>query len=132
MLAIGFRPLEAWMGRDLVCVMERKEQVRNAAPDEDKLKNLDGLLLHLTAKGSDYDCVTRSFAPKLGVSEDPVCGSGHCHVIPFWAAQLQKQELCAFQASRRSGILHCRMEDARVVIAGNAALYSINELFLPN
>lgn len=84
--AIGFRPLEAWIGRDLVCIMNDEEQV---------------------------------------------CGSGHCHVIPFWSGRLPKQELRAFQASRRSGILHCRMEDDRVVMAGNAALYSINELFLP-
>lgn len=129
--AIGFRPVEAWMGRDLVCVLENEEQVIQATPDEEKLKKLDGLLLQLTAKGKKYDCVTRSFAPKLNVSEDPVCGSGHCHVIPLWANKLNKPELYAFQASRRSGVLYCHMGHDRVLIAGKAALYSIAELFLP-
>lgn len=129
--AIGFRPMEAWIGRDLVCVLEREGQVRQAEPDGERLKDLDGLLLHLTARGKDYDCVTRSFAPKLGVAEDPVCGSGHCHVIPLWAEKLQKTDLCAFQASRRTGVLHCRLEGERVQIAGKAALYSVAELCLP-
>lgn len=128
--AIGFRPLEVWKGRDLVCVLENAEQVISAKPDEKKVKELDGLLLQLTAAGNEYDCVTRSFAPKLGVSEDPVCGSGHCHVIPLWAAKLQKNNLCAYQASKRSGILYCNMAGKRIFIAGKAALYSINELFI--
>lgn len=130
--AIGFRPLEAWMGRDLVCVLENEEQVRQAEPDGEALKKLDGLLLQLTAKGEEYDCVTRSFAPKLNVPEDPVCGSGHCHVIPLWAGKLNKPDLCAFQASRRTGVLYCHMEGDRVLIAGKAALYSAAELYLPD
>ncbi len=130
-LAIGVRPLEAYMGRDLVCVLKTEEQVRGAAPDEARLKELDGLLLQLTAPGRDWDCVTRSFAPKLGVYEDPVCGSGHCHVIPLWAKKLGRTELCAFQASRRTGALYCRMAGSRVLIAGQAALYSVAQLFLP-
>ena len=129
--AIGFRPVEAWIGRDLICVMENEEQVKQAAPNEERVKNLDGLLLHITAKGDTCDCVTRSFAPKLNVAEDPVCGSGHCHVIPFWAKRLNSQELCAYQASDRTGILYCRMAKERVFIAGKAVLYSSAELFLP-
>lgn len=130
--AIGFRPVEAWLGRDLVCVLEDEEQVRRAKPDEEKLKKLDGLLLQLTAKGKEYDCITRSFAPKLNVSEDPVCGSGHCHVIPLWADKLYKNDLCAFQASHRTGVLYCRQEKGRVLMAGKAVLYSIAELYLPD
>lgn len=129
--AIGFRPLEAWMGRDLVCVLENEDQVIQAAPDKEKVGNLDGVLLQLTAKGKDYDCVTRSFAPKLGVWEDPVCGSGHCHVIPLWAEKMHKTDFHAFQASQRTGELYCRMEKDRVLIAGKAALYSVAEIFLP-
>lgn len=129
--AIGFRPLEAWMGRDLVCVLENEDQVIQAAPDKEKVENLDGLLLQLTAKGKDYDCVTRSFAPKLGVWEDPVCGSGHCHVVPLWAEKMHKTDFHAFQASQRTGELYCRMEKDRVLIAGKAALYSVAEIFLP-
>lgn len=119
------------MGRDLVCVLENEDQVIKATPDKEKVKNLAGLLLHLTTEGKDYDCVTRSFAPKLGVWEDPVCGSGHCHVIPLWTEKMQKTEFRAFQASQRTGELYCRMEKDRVLIAGKAALYSVAEIFLP-
>lgn len=129
--AIGLRPLEAWTGRDLVCVMAGEEQVFQARPDEEKVKKLDGLLLQLTAKGTAYDCVTRSFAPKLNVPEDPVCGSGHCHVIPLWAQKLEKNELTAFQASPRSGVLYCRMENDRVILAGKAALYAKACIYVP-
>ena len=129
--AIGFRPLEVWMGRDLVCVLENEDQVIKATPDKEKVKDLDGLLLHLTTEGKDYDCVTRSFAPNLGVWEDPVCGSGHCHVIRLLTEKMQKTEFRAFQASQRTGELYCRMEKDRVLIAGKAALYSVAEIFLP-
>lgn len=129
--AIGFRPVEAWIGRDLVCVMSDEQQVFRAAPDEEKLKKLDGLLLHLTAKGSAYDCVTRSFAPKLNISEDPVCGSGHCHVIPLWAEKTAKREWIALQASKRSGVLYCRLDHNRVILAGKAALYSKAKIYVP-
>ena len=129
-LAIGFRPSEAWLGRDLVCVMADEQQVLQAMPNEERLKELDGLLLQLTAKGTTYDCVTRSFAPKLNVLEDPVCGSGHCHVIPLWANKIKKRELIAFQASKRSGVLYCRIENDRVILAGKAILYSKAEIYV--
>ena len=74
--AIGARPVEAYMGRDLLCIFESEDVVRGLSPDMEKLKTLDGLLLQVTAKGREYDCVSRSFAPKLNVPEDPVCGSG--------------------------------------------------------
>lgn len=128
--AIGFMPDEAWLGRDLVCVMEREEYVRKAAPNMEYIKQLPGLLLHITAEGKMFDCVTRSFAPKLKVSEDPVCGSEHCHVIPLWAEKLKKQDFRALQASERSGILYCRFSGDRVLIAGEAALYSIADLYV--
>ena len=129
--AIGVRPVEAWMGRDLVCVLENEEQVFRAVPDLALVRQLDGLLLQITAKGTEYDCVTRTFAPKMEVPEDPVCGSGHCHVVPLWAGKLNKLDIRAFQASRRTGILFCRMDGERVKIAGKAALYSVGELCVP-
>ncbi len=125
---IGARPRAAYMGRDLLCVMDSAEQVINAAPDQAKVMQLDGLLLHLTARGADYDCVSRSFAPKCNVAEDPVCGSGHCHIIPYWANTLGKNELVAYQASRRGGVLYTRVEGDRIVLAGKAALYSEAEI----
>ncbi|MBQ6808183.1 MAG: PhzF family phenazine biosynthesis protein [Firmicutes bacterium] len=126
--AIGARPLEAYLGRDLLCVFDSEEFVRNMQPDMDKLKQIPGLLLHATAAGKDADCVSRSFGPKLKITEDPVCGSGHCHIAPYWAKRLDQQEILAYQASVRGGTLYCRMQGDRIAIAGKAALYSIAEI----
>ena len=123
-VAIGARPIKAFMGRDLLCVMDCEETVRQLKPDMNKLLALDGLLLQVTAKGKDYDCVSRSFAPKLNVPEDHVCGSGHCHIMPYWSQELKKPELVAYQASRRGGTLYGKIEGERIRISGKAALYS--------
>lgn len=128
--ALGSRPLEAFMGRDLLCVMEDEKTVRELTPDLERVKQMAGLLLHVTAAGMDTDCVSRSFAPKLGVAEDPVCGSGHCHIIPYWADLLGKDKLIAYQASKRGGTLYCRREGNKIYMAGKAALYSVDELFV--
>ena len=127
---IGAKPSAAFMGRDLLCVLDDEAAVRACAPDMAKVKQLDGLLLHITAKGKDFDCVSRSFAPKCGVAEDPVCGSGHCHIIPYWAKALGKNELVAYQASRRGGVLYTRLEGDRVILAGKAALFSEAEIHI--
>ncbi|MBO0458240.1 PhzF family phenazine biosynthesis protein [Enterococcus hulanensis] len=126
--ALGFRPEEVYQARDLVCVVKDKEFVRDYQPDLSKIVELEGLLLHITAQGREYDCVSRSFAPKLNVAEDPVCGSGHCHIAPLWAEKLKKNHLVAFQSSKRTGILHCEVLADRVVLKGEAALYSTCEL----
>jgi len=131
--ALGVRPAEAYLGRDLVCVLENESQILSLNPDMEKVKALDGLLLQVTARAGGqqpYDCVSRSFAPKLNVTEDPVCGSGHCHIIPYWARALHQNELTARQASARGGILYCRMGKDRVTLAGKAALYSEGSLIL--
>jgi PhzF family phenazine biosynthesis protein len=127
---IGAKPLEAWMARDLVCVLDAEDKIFNAAPNLQKSLELDGLLLHLTARGSKFDCVSRSFAPKVGVDEDPVCGSGHCHIAPLWSKKLGKAALVARQASKRGGTLYCTVEDERIKLSGRAALYSIAELHI--
>lgn len=126
--ALGVKPVEAYMGRDLLCILDSEEAVRNIKLNLDKVKMLDGLLLHVTAKGTDFDCVSRSFAPKLDVPEDPVCGSGHCHIIPFWAERMGKQNIVAYQASARGGTLYCEYQGDRVKMSGNAVLYSIAEI----
>ena len=128
--ALGVRPSAAYIARDLLCVLDDEQTVRELTPDLEKIKQIDGLLLHVTARGKDEDCVSRSFAPKLAVAEDPVCGSGHCHIIPYWADRLGKDELVAYQASRRGGTLYCRREDSKIFMAGKAALYSVDELFV--
>ena len=126
--ALGVRVREAYLARDLLCVVDDEQTVRELTPDLEKVKQIDGLLVHVTARGKDEDCVSRSFAPKLSVAEDPVCGSGHCHIIPYWADVLGKNELVAYQASKRGGTLYCRQEGEKIFMAGKAALYSVDEL----
>lgn len=129
--ALGAAPIAAYMGRDLLCVFDDAETVRALRPNREKVLALDGLLLHATARGTDADCVSRSFAPKCGVEEDPVCGSGHCHIAPYWAEKLGKERIVAEQASKRGGTLYCRVADGRVKLAGHAALYSVAEVQIP-
>ena len=140
---IGKKPTEAYLGRDLMCVFDDEEFILSANLDSEKIKKLDGLLLHITALHSNYslnskiknttdkiDCISRSFAPKLNVYEDPVCGSGHCHIAPYWIKKLQKENLTAYQASKRSGTLYCSLaNNGRMKMSGKAALFAISEIF---
>ena len=128
--ALGAVPKEAYIGRDMLCIFDNEETVRKLAPDLEKLKNIEGLLMHVTARDGEFDCVSRSFAPKLNVAEDPVCGSGHCHIVPYWAEKLNKNTITAYQASERGGILYCRKENGRIKISGKVSLYSIAELYV--
>lgn len=128
--ALGARPAEAYLGRDLLCILEDEETIRDLAPDMEKLLDLEGLLLHVTAPDRETDCVSRSFAPKLSVPEDPVCGSGHCHIAPYWAKRLAKNTLVAYQASKRGGTLYCRVAGDKVFLAGKAALFSVCDLHI--
>lgn len=128
--AMGAAPKEAYLGRDLLCVFDHEYTVLQLKPDLALVKELEGLLLHVTAPGRDTDCVSRSFAPKLNVPEDPVCGSGHCHIIPYWADRLGQKDIVAYQASQRGGTLYCKMEGDRVMLAGKAALYSVADVYI--
>ena len=129
--ALGVEPLEVWMGRDMVCVLPTAEDVLRLTPNLEKPVALDGLLRHTTARGTgQYDCVSRSFAPKCGIAEDPVCGSGHCHLIPYWYHQLKKRDILAWQASSRGGTLYCQMKRNRVRMGGACAVYSRGEIWV--
>ena len=127
-VALGVTPIEAYMGADLVCVLKDEAQVRQVVPNQELIRSMEGVCFHITAPGKDYDCVTRTFAPKCGVAEDPVCGRGHCHVIPLWATKTGKREFVAYQASARGGVLHCRYAGERTVLNGAAALFSEAEI----
>ena len=126
--AIGAVPTDTYLARDLLCVFDSAEIVKNLQPDMEKLKQLEGLLLQVTAKGENTDCISRSFAPKLNVVEDPVCGSGHCHIVPYWSKKLQKEDIVAYQASKRGGTLYCKVVGDRIKMSGKAALYSVAEI----
>ena len=126
--ALGVRPIDAVLSRDLLMILDSEEAVKNLKPDLSKAGQLEGLIQAVTAKGSDYDCVSRVFAPQVGINEDPVTGSTHCLIAPYWAEKLGKNKLTAFQASKRTGILYCEVMGDRVKISGKAALYSISEI----
>lgn len=127
--AFGARPIKAVPGLDLVCVFENEETVRNMAPDQSLLLNIEGRIQNATAKGTETDCVSRSFCPKLSVSEDPVCGSAHCQIAAYWAKELGKDTIIAYQASRRGGTLYCHLsQEGRIQISGEAVLFAISEI----
>ncbi|MDG5494222.1 PhzF family phenazine biosynthesis protein [Niveispirillum sp. BGYR6] len=115
-------PEAAFAARDLMLVYDRAEQVAAVKPDFAALART-GRKIIITAPGDDVDFVSRFFAPSVGIAEDPVTGSAHCTLIPYWADRLGKPELTARQISARGGQLWCRMEGARVQIAGHAVLY---------
>jgi predicted PhzF superfamily epimerase YddE/YHI9 len=127
--AFGVRPVKAVLGLDLICVFDDEEQVRGMAPDQAALMKVEGRLQNATARGSEADCVSRSFAPKLAVAEDPVCGSAHCQIADYWSKVLGKNEIHAYQASKRGGHLYCRLlGSGRISISGNAALVAVSEI----
>jgi PhzF family phenazine biosynthesis protein len=128
--ALGVFPKEVLFSRDYLVVFETEQIVRSLNPDMNLLMNLDGLGVIVTAPGKKSDFVSRFFAPKVGVPEDPVTGSAHCTLIPYWSEKLGKKKLHAFQVSPRGGELFCKDMGDRVKIAGNAVRYSGGFLYL--
>ena len=128
--ALGAAPKEAYIDRDLLLVYEDEDIVRKMKPDFGKLKQLDGMGVGITAPGKDYDCVSRFFVPELNIKEDPVTGSAHCMITPYWVKRLGKSSLKAYQASERGGELICELRDDRVIISGRAAIFAVSELML--
>lgn len=127
--AFGARPAKAILGTDLVCVFESEDQVRSMQPDQAALARLPGRGQSITARGEDADCVSRSFFPKLLVPEDPVCGSAHCQIADYWAKELGKESIHAYQASRRGGYLLCEPRgNGRMGISGKAVLVAVSEI----
>lgn len=125
------RVLEAHSARDLLLVLESEQAVRELQPDFALVAQLfDHFGVTVTAKGEQVDFVSRFFAPRLGVPEDPVTGSAHSTLIPFWAGRLGKEKMVAQQISKRGGTLHCQLCGDRVKIAGKAALYLSGEIHL--
>ncbi len=130
--ALGARVLEAHRSRDLVLVLESADAVRRLAPDMDKLQAVpDAFGVIVTAKGEgDADFISRFFAPGAGIPEDPVTGSAHSTLIPFWAERLSKKIMKARQLSSRGGTLFCELAGDRVKIAGAARLYLQGKIFV--
>lgn len=122
---IGRQPQEVLKARDYVLVYENEAVVRNIAPDVALLNtiNLDPGGIIVTAPGDAVDFVSRFFTPQASIFEDPVTGSAHCSLTPYWASRLGKNQLRARQISQRGGALFCTHKGERVLIAGHATTY---------
>ena len=120
---LGRPPREVWAARDYLAVYEREEDVRALAPDFARLARTDRFAVIVTAPGREVDFVSRFFAPKQGLPEDPVTGSAHCTLVPFWSKRLGKTRLHALQVSARGGELFCEDRGERVAISGHAVRY---------
>lgn len=126
--ALGVRPAAAFIDRDLLMVLKSEQEVFDLKPDFETMKKLIGLCIAVTAKGTEHDCVSRVFAPELNVPEDPVTGSTHCMIAPYWAERLGKDSITAFQASERTGVLYAEVGKDRVKISGQAVLFGISDI----
>ena len=127
--AIGVKPLAVYKSRDLLVLVRSEEQVRNLTPDFERMKKIPGCFaVIVTAKGDRADFVSRFFAPDAGIPEDPVTGSSHSTLIPFWAERLGRDKMTALQRSRRGGVLYCENCGDRVKIGGTAVLYLQGEI----
>ena len=129
--ALGARPREAFLARDLLAVFDTEAEVRALRPDLERVAALDAFAVIVSAPGSDVDFVSRFFAPKAGVPEDPVTGSAHCTLVPYWAGRLGKPRLKARQVSPRVGELDCELRGDRVSIGGKAVEYLRGEIEIP-
>lgn len=121
--ALGKNPQEVLAARDYLVVYENEGAIRNIQPDFALLKQLDRMGVIITSPGVTADFVSRFFAPKAGIPEDPVTGSAHCTLTPYWAKRLHKNSLVARQVSARGGELFCEYQGQRVIIAGQAVCY---------
>jgi PhzF family phenazine biosynthesis protein len=120
---IGKEPLEVLCSEDYVAVFSSENDIIELNPDMAILKKLDLRGVIVTAQGKNVDFVSRFFAPKFGVNEDPVTGSAHCALTPYWANKLNKKDLHAHQVSQRGGELFCKDCGNRVIISGRAVQF---------
>ena len=113
-------------------VLKNEERVRTDLPDLSQLAKLYPFAVVITARGDGpFDFVSRYYSPADGIPEDPVTGSIHASLVPYWASKLGKTELSAYQASFRGGLLNCTLTDDRVLILGEVVTYMKAEIYLP-
>ena len=126
----GKKPVEILRSRDYFIVYETEADVLALEPNFAALSRIESLGFVVTAPGDNSDFVSRFFAPSAGIDEDPVTGSSHCNLIPYWADRLGKFRLHAFQVSARRGELWCEHKGDRVLMSGKAVTYLIGAIFL--
>jgi len=127
LMGMGNMPTEVWAGDDYLLVYEDEQSIRALQPDWSMLAKLDrrGVIATAKSDGNPHHFVSRFFVPKLGVNEDPVTGSAHCALFPFWSSRLGVETMSAFQCSARGGALSGRLVDQGVELQGSALTYSI-------
>ena len=129
--ALNLQPKAVYKSRDYMLVYDSEQDIRNLKIDRqifDQINlNTGGVIV--TSKGNKYDFVSRFFTPQASILEDPVTGSAHCSLIPFWASELKKNKLSASQLSKRVGHLQCENKKDRVIISGKAKTYSIGHIW---
>jgi PhzF family phenazine biosynthesis protein len=128
---LGRKPSEAFRGRDVLAVFESEEDILSLEPDFAELKKIECLGIIVTAPGRRSDFVSRFFAPRAGINEDPVTGSAHTLLVPFWSNRLKKKKFHAFQVSKRGGELFCEDLGARVLIGGRAVTFFSGQIEIP-
>ena len=129
--ALGVEASTVLASRDLLAVFQDEKTVQNMTPDFEKINKIKShFAVIVSAPGDDSDFVSRFFAPNAGVNEDPVTGSAHCTLIPYWAERLNKTRLHAFQLSGRKGELFCEYSGDRVSIAGHSVLFAKGEIYI--
>ena len=122
--AFPIYPEKCYRGRDdLMLVFRNENDIVSLKPDFQKIAEIDARGIIITAKSGEYDFVSRFFAPAVGINEDPVTGSAHTMLIPYWSKKLAKKELAAKQISARGGVLICKSLGERVEIGGKAVIY---------
>jgi PhzF family phenazine biosynthesis protein len=128
--ALGAQPKAIYKAMDYLLIYDSEEIVASIKPDFRTLYDTDARGVIVSAPGNSVDFVSRFFAPGSGIDEDPVTGSAHCALTPYWAAELGKNELTARQISARGGDLFCKLDGDRVKIGGNAVLYLSGEIYI--
>ena len=127
--AFDIKPIEAFKGKtDYMLLFENESQIKSVIPNFETISKLDARGIIITSKGDNVDFVSRFFAPQSGINEDPVTGSAHTTLTPYWAKKLNKNELTAMQLSDRKGNLKCKYLNDRVEISGQAVLYLKGEI----
>ena len=122
--------IEVLRSRDYFVVLPDEEAVRNIEPDYSLMKKLDTIGVIVSAKGQTADIVSRCFYPGAGIPEDPVTGSAHCNIVPYWSEKLNKNKLFCKQLSHRGGDLLCELKGDRVLMSGNCVLYMKGEVMI--
>ena len=128
---LGFEPDLVMKGTDYLAVVSTQQQIEELAPDFRQLAQLDSRGVIVTAPGNDCDFVSRCFFPQTGVDEDPVTGSAHCQMTPYWVDRLGKSKLVAWQLSARGGEVICQMQGDRVTLEGEAVKYMEGKIEIP-